>query len=140
MEQEIEVISEDEKNIIAKIDGKPVKLFKINMEELEFKHTNDLFSAASIISPLNLNEGLKVTRKIIKDIPTVDKYEKISKYVTTIMNSIYFDLEPYNLSHLMHTMIKNTDPTIYGRAQTFMDQIKRFNGDLEKIKKFTDNS
>jgi len=138
MKEQIELLSEHKKYYTAKIKGKPVKLFKINIEEMKLKHIDDLLNASKYISKTTLNESIKVTRGILKNIPKINEYEKISKFVVTLMNMIYYDLKPHKLSHLMHTLVKNTDPNIYGKAQTFIRQIEMFNEDLEKIKQFVD--
>jgi len=138
MEEQIELLSETKEYYMAKIKGKPVKLIKIDIKELKDKHNSDLLNASKYISPTTLSEAIKVTRKTLKDIPNVNEYRNIAKFNVTLMNMIYYDLKPHKLSHLMHTLVKNTDPNIYGKAETFIRQIEMFNEDLEKIKKFAD--
>lgn len=138
MEKTIKILKDTKNYYIVEIEGRPVKLLKIDKTELEFQHTNDLFNAASIINPNTLNDAIKETRRILENIPTVDKYERVADYMVRLMNVMYDNLNPYKLSYLMHHMIKNIDPNIYGKAQTFMDQIKQLNKDLEIIKKFTE--
>jgi len=140
MEQEFKIISEDEKSYLAEIDGKPVKLFKINLEELEFKHTNDLFNASGHIPLKLIDEILFFTDRLLKFIPSVNEYEPVAKQMVGYMNKIYDILKPHKLSHLMHHLVKDTDPNIYGKAQTIMKNIERLHKDLEKMKEFLDNS
>lgn len=140
MEKSIELISEDEKSYTAIIDGKTTKLFKINIDEINSNHREDLLKASKFISEDILEDILFFTRRIIQFVPLITEYERVANKTTELMNKVYNILKPHNLSHLMHHLVKNTDPKIYGKAGTFMRQIELFNEDLEEMMKFLNNS
>jgi len=140
MEKSIELISEDDKSYTALVDGKETKLFKINIEELNAKHDRDLLEASKHLSKSDIEEMLFFTRRIIQFVPRITEYERVAVETTDLMERVYKALEPYKLSYLMHHLVKDTNPEIYGKAETFMKQIGMFNEYLEEIYKHIETS
>jgi hypothetical protein len=137
-DQIIEVISENDKTIEVKVDGKKVTLFKINVEEMNYKHQEDLYKASTYLTKNDVSNALYFTKRILQDIPNVDEYKETANELTSYMVKIYDILSPHKLSHLMHHLVKETDPKIYGKAQTFTKYAKLFYEELEEIIDFMD--
>lgn len=136
MEDKIKIISEQKDCYIADINGRSVKLFKIDMNELKIKHENDLYLASKLLLNSDIYNLLDLTKRIIQFTPDVDHYKNVADKVTELMESIYSKLKNHNLSHLFHHFIKEINPDIYGKAQTFMRQINLLHEDLTKIHQF----
>lgn len=132
----VNVLYEDDNSFVAEIDGKPVKLFKINIEELKINHKRDLYFAAVKLPLLLIKDSLEYVNSIINNIPTVDDYEFIANEVVKFLYKIDIIIRPEKLGHLVHHLIKDIDPNYYGKAQTFMRQINLFKNDLEVLIKF----
>ena len=136
MEAEIKIQSEQKDCYIADINGKTVKLFKIDMEELKLKHENDLYLASRHLSNADIHELLVLTTKILQFTPDVDHYKGVADKVTDLMENLFSKLAVHDLSHLFHHLIKDINPEIYGKAQTFMRQINLLHDTMSKIHQF----
>ncbi len=136
MDKNIKVIAEDKDSFTAMLDGKEIKLYKINIDEIEIKRRTDLYKAAGHIPKELIVNALYLTSRTLDKIPTVDDYEDIATIAVDYMNQIYKYLRKNKLSYIIHYLIKNTDPYIYGRAQTFMKNIRYFDTDLRIIQDF----
>jgi hypothetical protein len=136
MEQKIKILKDEKDYYIAEIEGNPVKLIKIDLKELQDKHENDLYLASTHLEEDNINDLLFLTHRLIQNTPNVIEYETVACELTAGMNKLYNKLKPHKLSHLMHNLIKETDPTIYGKAQTIMKQIHSLHYTLQKINEY----
>jgi hypothetical protein len=132
----IKILEEYDKYYVGEVEGKPVKFFKIDFEELKVKHENDLYLASEYLDEDDVKDLLFLSNRLIQFTPNVLEYENVATELTAGMNKLYDKLKPHKLSHLMHHLIKETDPNIYGKAQTIMKQIHRLHYDLKKINQY----
>lgn len=133
MEETIEVVSEDKKTIVGKINGKVVTLHKIDMDEIKNNHNEKIDKAAIAISFDKLEEALTFTIDILKDCPSINEYEEYANNAVELMKSMYHDCQPTDATSLFHQLIKNTEISIYGKAQTFIKQVTIFNETIVEI-------
>ena len=136
MNEIIELISEDSSKIVVRRNGEKIKLFKIDTEAMENKYNYDLYKASECLRKEVIKNALKFTEKLINQVPNVNEYESEANKLFLIMKDLYLLLEPHKLSYLLHHLIKDTDPEIYGRAQTFMKQVEKFHDMLLLIFNF----
>jgi len=127
MEETIELISETDDAYIANVDGKQVKLFKINTTEIKERWNRNIDTASKLISKYQFESMLKILINVINNVPTVDEYERISNNIAAHINILYDDIAPscnHGFSNIFHHPYKNISTEIYGKAQTFMKEIK----------------
>mgnify|MGYP006863438466 CR=1 FL=1 len=133
MENKIEIISEDDKCYIAKIDGKQVKLFKVDVDEINIRNKNNLHDAAKCLPKQLVVDFINFIISTIEHKPTVDRYENAANRMVACMKQIEKILLENKCSNLMFWYIKNIDPDIYGKAQTFMRIIERLEIEMVAI-------
>lgn len=127
MEETIEVIAETNDGYIANINGKEVKLFKVDSNEIKERWNKNIFEASKLISKHDLETMIKILIEYINRIPTVVEYERVSNRVAKHVNKLYDIIAPkctQSFSNIFHHPYKNITPDIYGKAQTFMKEIK----------------
>ncbi len=133
MEETIEVLSEDKKTIVGIMDGKPITLHKINIDAMTRSHNEKIDKAAIAISFDKLEESLTFTNDILKDCPYINEYEEYANKAIELMKSMYHDCQPGDATSLFHHLVKETNPSIYGKAQTFIKQVTFFNETIVEI-------
>ena len=127
MEETIELISETDDSYIANIDGKHVKLFKINTNEIKERWKKNVDEATKLIPKHHFEVLLKILISTINNIPTVAEYERVSNNIAGHINKLYDMIAPncnQHFSNIFHYPYKNISTEIYGKAQTFMKEIK----------------
>ena len=127
MKETIELISETDDCYIANVDGKQVKLFKINTTEIKERWEKNVGKATKLIPKHHFEVLLKILINTINNVPTVVEYERVSKNIAGHINKLYDFVSPscnQHLSNIFHHPYKNISTEIYGKAQTFMKEIK----------------
>lgn len=130
---DIKIISEDAKSYIANIDGKQVILYKVDVDKINERNRNSLNEASKHLPKQLVVDFINFIIYTIEYIPTVDKYENAANTTVAFMKQIEKILVKNECSNLMFSYIKNLDPNIYGKAQTFMKIIKRLEIDMVAI-------
>lgn len=132
----IEVLNEDDQTYTISMEGDIMKFYKIDTKKLAEQHTKDLYEAARHVSKRNISEAMFLVGGLLKEIPTVDKYEESASNVSMLLRRFHFDLKPHNLTHLVHSLIKEIDIECYGKAQTFLHYLRVWYSDLKVIDGF----
>jgi len=130
------IINENDQSCTVLVDGKETKYIKIDTEKLKLNHISDLQKASEVLSTRNINQALFFTKGILKSPPSVVQYEKAATEIVRLLKRFYFDLKPHNLTHLVHSLIKNISTDVYGKAQTFIYQVELWNNDIKVIHEF----
>lgn len=133
------IISEDETSYIVLINNKPTKFFKIDTDKIKIKHLQDLQEAEKYISKRNLDLAMFFVEGLLKNPPTIDKYEESANNVIGLLKRFHFDLNPYKLTYLVNSLIKDIDLEIYGKGQTFLHYLRLWYKDLKIINEFRNN-
>ncbi len=133
---EIKIISESKKYYTAVIDGKPIVLYKLDVDSIKQNRINDLKKSAEIIPDVLFNQILAFTNDLLENIPNVDEYEKVADEVVVLMELLHKELRPHCLTYLVHQSIKHISPSCYGKANTFTHQIKMFNDMLKEMNEY----
>ena len=128
----LKVVKEDDKAITVIIDGTETILYKINTEKLKENFNDDLKKASKILSGNDVYRGLVLTNSILNDIPTINRYEEVATSVSELIKTLQNQL-PYELTHIFHYLIKNISLEIYGKAQTFLQNVEVLNRYLRII-------
>lgn len=134
----IKIISENDRSYIVSLNGVETRLFKLDPEKLKLDYLNNLKEASKHISKRNLDSAIFLVNGFLKYPPTVDRYEESSNNIVGLLKRFHYDLKPHGLTHLVHSLIKNIDIEIYGKAQTFLHNLRLWNQDLKVIKAFKD--
>jgi len=139
----IELIKEHDKYYEAIIDNKPVKLFKVGTVDKMRKQ-----------SKLRLNRISElITFKDFKPLldklyfyscvsPRVEEYEEVvtqmSKEIKKLYDIVAFTPLAKSQTNIFHYYLKQIDPKIYGKAQTFTRTTDLLFEDLKYIKEKID--
>lgn len=129
MNSEIKILGEDSKSYDAEIDGKRVKLFKIDKDEIKNRRIQSLQYAAEKIDEPCFIGLFKLVEYCKNNIPTVDKYEQLAIDISEILDLVY-DQVGHKYTNIFHYYFKDISPSIYGKAQTFMKNINMLYDDL----------
>jgi len=130
------LIGEDDKSYTANIEGKIVKLFKIDTEPINSRHNESVYQASKCLRNDTVYEVFNYISMILNNIPTIDKYEEIAKQVTTYLKEVEIILLDNECINFVFYYIKDIDPSIYGRAQTFIKNITMVKEDFKNIINF----
>ena len=136
MEETIELISETEDSYIANIDGKHVKLFKIDTQEIKDRWAKTISEASHVIPKHEFKEMVKLLIEIINNVPTVAEYERVSNRLSAHIDKLYKIVSPFcnqHFSNIFHHPYKNINTEIYGKAQTFMKEVRSLLDTMEEI-------
>ena len=130
---DLELIEDHKDYYLVKDDkGEEVKLFKINKEELDnLKNEQNLRVAEklSFQKLMNLYRGLEV---IIQTKLLIEDYATAAQGIVDKLRKCYDEVGSPNL---FHHYIKDIDPEMYGRAQTFR---KETNSLYERVKEIVE--
>ncbi len=138
MNDTIKIISEDDKSYMAEVDGKVVKLFKIDKNEIDERWKNTIYHISKHIPKHNFEELLKVLIEYINHIPNVNEYKRVANRVTCYIDKLYKIISPIcnqHISNVFHHPYKNINIEIYGKAYTFMKEIKSLLNTMDDIGK-----
>jgi len=137
---DITLIEETEKYYLGEIDNKVVKLFKINTKDMETKRQEELNILAGFLDDENIINLLIQCDQIITMPPTVDVYMEVCNVLITRLKNIEEEiLNKGNARNICFQYIKQLDPSYYGKAQTFMKNIKFLYSDLIQIMKLMEH-
>lgn len=120
--QEYELVENKEDHYLIREKGgtKTFKAFKIDMDKIKESNDESNRKVAKKFSFEDLKNLVIHLERILNNVPTVDKYEKEAIELTKRLNSCY---NIVGVPNLFWHPIKNIDPTIYGKAQTFLKQV-----------------
>ena len=127
MKETIELISETDDAYIANVNGKHVTLFKVDTNEIKERWKKNVYNASKVIPKHHFEVLVKILITNINNVPTVVEYERVSKNIAGHINKLYDFVSPscnQHLSNIFHHPYKNISTEIYGKAQTFMKEIK----------------
>lgn len=131
---DITLLEETEKYYLGRIDNKVVKLFKIDTKEMENKRQEELNILAGFLSDELIISLLIQCDQLIQMPPTVDVYEDICNVLISKLKNIEKEILNYKYTrNICFQYIKQLDPSYYGKAQTFMKNIKFLYSDLVEI-------
>jgi len=139
----IELIKEHDKYYEAIIDNKPVKLFKVGtvdemrkQSKLRLNRISELVTLKDITPLLDLLDFHTCVG------PRVHEYEKVAIEMTKEIKKLY-DIVAFaplvkSQTNIFHYYLKQINPEIYGKAQTFTRTIDLLFEDLKYIKEKID--
>jgi len=130
---EIEFLNEHERYYEALIGGKNVILYKVDKDKIQQDYLINLKKVSKTLSLNNIIPLYNLLKESIKNTPNVDQYEKIADSISIEIDKLYY-LTKSDKSSIFHHPYKQINPAIYGKAQTFMKNIKFLFEDLIYIK------
>lgn len=121
-ELDLEVIREDNKVIIAKerSTGKEIRMIKIDREEMKRAHDERIAKVALELKVLSATVLIRKLAKILSTEITVSSHNEVASELTELLELSYDEVGNPNL---FHHPIKNLDPEIYGKANTFLKEV-----------------
>jgi hypothetical protein len=131
---DITLLEETEKYYLGKIDNKVVKLFKIDTKEMEIKRQEELNILAGFLDDESIINLLIQCDQNISMPPSVDVYEDVCNVIISRLKNIEAEILKHKYTrNICFQYIKQLDPSYYGKAQTFMKNIKFLYSDLVEI-------
>jgi len=127
--KEVRVIEDFGKYCTVDIDGRIVKAFKLDMEQLEKIRKESIEKLAKGMTKLMVKSLISRLDKIVSCNLLLKDYLHTAESLTEVLNTYYDTVGPPNV---LHYYIKNIDPEIYGKGQTFL---KESHSLLETMKK-----
>jgi len=120
--EEVKVIDEEENHyLIQKNDGKQMKLFKINIDDIKkFNHESNQ-KVAKNIHPSTFKILISQLEFIINTTGADSCYKTLAEDLTKQLNLCYNEVGTGNL---FHHPIKNIDPAIYGKGFTLVQETR----------------
>lgn len=98
----------------------------IDPDRMRDLHAQDLKRAADRIDPETFNALKMQTTLILANEPTVSRYAEVAQDLTEILQDAYDQVgEPKRgQGNIFHSHCKYINPEWYGKAQTFMNEVK----------------
>ncbi len=143
MDKEIKVLKEHDKYYEAIIDNKPVKLFKVGtVDEMKKQSKLRLNRISELITFKDFKPLLDKLYFYSCVSPRVEEYEEVvtemSKEIKKLYDIVAFAPLARSQTNIFHYYLKQIDPKIYGKAQTFTRITNLLFEDLKYIKEKID--
>ena len=112
--------------------GEIKTLYKIDLESLKESHYKRVRQVAEKIDKNEIDFLITHVNTLIKRKIDINEYEGIASALSKRLEKIYIQIGEPNL---FHHSIKNINPCIYGKAQTFYRELESLNELLKEVKK-----
>lgn len=106
--------------VLEKEDGTQIKAFKIKRDEMQKIHDDLNRKVAENLKVDTLIELISRLEEIMNNLPTFDKWRETADELTDFLEYCYNEVGNPNQ---FHHPIKNVNPEIYGRADTFLKEV-----------------
>lgn len=103
-------------------EGHFVKLYKIDKQKIDREHIESVKKVAEAFDKEDIDVLISGLEKVIKNEPKVSDYLWMATQLTQHLEECYRKVGRPNL---FHYSIKNINPEIYGKAQTFMNEVQK---------------
>ena len=110
--------------------GNRLILFKVKTKEIEKSHQDEIEKAIKVLDKEEVTKLFHTVKSLQKNPPSVIEYNDVAINITKILKKFYDKIGSPNI---FHHSIKQIDPNIYGRAQTFIHQMEILKNILKEI-------
>jgi len=116
--------------IVTNKEGKRLVLYKIDSDATQTKHNEEIKKAAKFLNREEVTHLFHKVKTLQKNPPTVVDYYDLAAEIAKTLQNFYNQIGSPNI---FHQPVKNIDPEIYGKAQSFMRQLEILKNILKEI-------
>ena len=129
------VVIEETENyyFVRNVEGKEIKLYKIDQEEIKRIHRASIEKLAKGLTREMVDSLTAELKNILSLGILLNEYEDLAKNLTQKLTECY---EIVGRPNLLHYYIKDIDPDVYGKAQTFLREVKSLHEVMEEVREY----
>ena len=133
-EEEFVVIEEtDNYYLVRNVEGKEIKLFKIDQEEVRRIHRASIEKLAKGLTREMVDNLTAELKNILSLGILLHEYPDIAKNLVDKLREYY---ETVGRPNLLHYYIKDIDPDMYGKGQTFLKEVESLFGVMNEVAEY----
>jgi len=117
----IELVEDHDKYCMVSIDGKLVKAHKLDLEQLQRIHRESIEKLAKGLTREMVESLISMLTRILYLDLFLKDYLRTAEHLTNLLKNYY---EIIGSPNAFHYYIKNIDPEIYGKGQTFLKEVE----------------
>lgn len=116
--------------------GQRCVVVRVDTVAIELRHKADIDRAARCLTEETLTALEVFTSYLRNHEPTVGSYKEEAMTMSKILEEAYAQVGPSSMkeSNIFHHPIKQINPEIYGKAETFMKELKKLEALLEEVR------
>ena len=130
-EEEFVVIEETEDYyLVRNVEGKEIKLYKIDQEEVRRIHRVSIEKLAKGLTREMVDSLTAELRNILSLGILLHEYPDMARNLVDRLKDYY---EAVGRPNLLHYYIKDIDPDVYGKGQTFLKEVESLHEVMEEV-------
>jgi len=135
MTEEEFVVIEDTENyyLVRNAEGKEIKLYKIDQEEVRRIHRASIEKLAKGLTREMVDNLTAELKNILSLGILLHEYPDIAKNLVDKLREYY---ETVGRPNLLHYYIKDIDPDMYGKGQTFLKEVESLFGVMNEVAEY----
>ena len=119
--------------LVRNVEGKEIKLYKIDQEEVRRIHRASIEKLAKGLTREMVDSLTAELRNILSLGILLHEYPDIAKNLVDKLRDYY---EKVGRPNLLHYYIKDIDPDVYGKGQTFLKEVESLLGLMDEVVDF----